>query len=378
MAIKETYLVEKRNVLNEIRSNNMSLQELRFFSIYLAKINPRDISTRVVRFKLEEFQSIMELGKLNLAHFKNTLDGILCKVIEIPVETGGFERFQLFKKTVFTKSDDGKWYVEVDAHDKALPLMFEFKELYFTYELWNALRLKSANQFRMYEILKQYEHVGERTITVERLKEYMGMGPEEYPRYNNFKARVLDACQEALAANTDIKFTYEPAQKIGKGGKVKSLKFTIESNESYTDKLSLRDFLTKGELAAASLVKKRKAEESLEKRKKRKESGGGLVEKAPQEGDGSFFGSKAYPFLSEACGEEFCKDEIRVLYNYLTKIVPLESNANRWLLDAYDYLKAKHDEMAWRSGKLEIANRFGYLRKMVEEDLPEKYKSYMV
>lgn len=33
----ETAIVEKRNVLNELRSNNMNLQELRFFSIYLAK-----------------------------------------------------------------------------------------------------------------------------------------------------------------------------------------------------------------------------------------------------------------------------------------------------------------------------------------------------
>ena len=29
-------IVEKRNVLNELRANNLSLQELRFFSIYLS------------------------------------------------------------------------------------------------------------------------------------------------------------------------------------------------------------------------------------------------------------------------------------------------------------------------------------------------------
>lgn len=32
----ETAIVEKRNVLNELRSNNMTVQELRFFSIYLS------------------------------------------------------------------------------------------------------------------------------------------------------------------------------------------------------------------------------------------------------------------------------------------------------------------------------------------------------
>lgn len=44
----ENAIVSKRNVLNELRSNNMTVQELRFFSIYLSKINPWDISTRAV------------------------------------------------------------------------------------------------------------------------------------------------------------------------------------------------------------------------------------------------------------------------------------------------------------------------------------------
>jgi len=65
LAIKKKYLIEKRNILNEIRSNGMTLQELRFFSIYLAKINARDVSTRVVRFPISDFQKIMDLGRVN-------------------------------------------------------------------------------------------------------------------------------------------------------------------------------------------------------------------------------------------------------------------------------------------------------------------------
>ena len=65
--IKGTEIVEKRNILNEVRRTSMSLQELRFFSIYLAKINARDIKTRLVRFKLSDFQKIMGFGKMNIA-----------------------------------------------------------------------------------------------------------------------------------------------------------------------------------------------------------------------------------------------------------------------------------------------------------------------
>ena len=75
-------IVQKRNILNELRSNNMTLQELRFFSIYLSKINPRDVSTRVVRFPLSDFQKIMELGTdMNISHFKLTVRRILQQIV---------------------------------------------------------------------------------------------------------------------------------------------------------------------------------------------------------------------------------------------------------------------------------------------------------
>ena len=173
----EKAIVQKRNVLNEIRKNNMSLSELRLFSIYLSKINSRDISTRLVRFPLEDFQKIIgiSVGTDNITHFRNTIIKLLQQVVEIPNERGGYTAFQLFKQVEVAKDEFEQWYVEIDAHDKALPLMFDFKNRYFSYELWNALRLKSSNQIRMYEILKQYENIGQREITVTELKNLLGI-----------------------------------------------------------------------------------------------------------------------------------------------------------------------------------------------------------
>ena len=36
--------------------------------------------------------------------------------------------------------------MEINASDDALPLMFDFKNRYFKYELWNALRLKVVHR----------------------------------------------------------------------------------------------------------------------------------------------------------------------------------------------------------------------------------------
>lgn len=244
--IKEVFVVTKRNVLNEIKVNSMSLQELRFFSIYLSRINPSDVETRVVRFPLDDFKTVMELGRVNIEYMKTVTNNLLAKVVNVPNDSGGYTGFQLFKQCVVDVDKKGEWFVEIDAHDKALPLMFEFKDRYFSYKLWNALRLKSANQLRMYEILKQYERVGERVIHVSELRNLLGIELNEYPRYGDFKRWVLEACRAALAENTDISFTYEPYGKKGQGGKIIQLKFTIMKNDSYVDPISLAEFLEKG------------------------------------------------------------------------------------------------------------------------------------
>lgn len=344
MSVKRDFLIEKRNVLNEIRANGMSLQELRLFSIYLAKINARDISTRVVRFPISDFQRVMELGKLNLSHLRDTVASLLCKVVSVPLEMGGFKMFQLFKEGVFTQDEKGQWYVEIDAHDQALPLMFEFKERYFTYELWNALRLKSSNQLRMYEILKQYERVGERIVAVEELKALLGIDKKDYTLFNNFKVHVLDVCQKALQDFTDIKFTYEPYGKKGRGGKILQLKFVISKNSQYIDQLSLTDFITQQEMAIT------------------------MVEGAQDEE--CYFKREIYPFMTDACDNEFTQEEIQVLYNLLLKIVPYLSGQNHQI-EMYNYLKRKYDELKWRASKSKITSRLGYLKRIIEADLEQ-------
>lgn len=344
MIIKKDYLISKRNILNEIRANNMTLQELRFFSIYLSKINPKDTKTKVVRFPISDFQKIMKLGsRIKIDYLKHVTNSLLCKVVNIPKETGGYESFQLFKKCVVDIDDMGEWYIEINAHDDALPLMFEFKDRYFTYQLWNALQLRSSNQLRMYEILKQYEKVGQRIISIDKLKELLGIDKNEYSRYDNFKKRVLDSCQKALILLTDIQFTYEPTGKRGKGGKILNLKFIIKKNDTYCNQLTLEDFINNQSNEDGEL-----------------------------EIDPGFLNNKftdKLTFLSDACKNEFNINQMQILYDLITKILPF--NLLRIDTEVYDYLKRKYDELIYRSERTNIKHRFNYFKKMLEAEIYE-------
>jgi plasmid replication initiation protein len=214
-SVRDTDLIEKRNVLNQLCPNEMGLQEMRFFTIYLSKINARDITTRYVRFPVREFQQLMNLERADISNLAETADKLLRQIVNIPLESGGFEKFQLFNKCIVDRDKFGAWYIEINAHDDALPLMFDFKERYFTYQLRSVLYLKSVNQIRLYELLKENVHNGSVTFELGELKLKLGIcrknGAEHYSRWQSLKERVLEPCRKALEA-TDIRFTFSPVK----------------------------------------------------------------------------------------------------------------------------------------------------------------------
>ena len=234
-------LVEKKNDLNSMVKSDLTVEELKMLSIYLSKINARDTKTRYVKFSLEELQSILGVGKMNTTALSLVTDRLLQHLIYIPLPNGkGVEKFTLFSVCRIMKDKDGSLQVEIDANDNALPLMFNFKREYFTYKLQNVTNLKSSSQVRMYEILKQYEKIGQRELSIEELRNLLAIGEDEYPRWDNLRTRVIDSCQSALEKYTDIKFTYEKG-KSGPGGKWLTIVFNIMANSSDKGRVVLVD-----------------------------------------------------------------------------------------------------------------------------------------
>ncbi|MDE7120550.1 MAG: replication initiation protein [Oscillospiraceae bacterium] len=356
--IKGFELVEKKNVLNQIRRNSMTLQELRLFSIYLAKINARDISTRILKFPLENFCKIMNI-EIKLSQIRENTYHLLQQIVEIPNEDGtrGFTAIQLFKECKLSQDKEtGQWFFEIVAHDKAVPYMFDFKERYFTYELWNVLRLKSANQLRMYEILKQYEYIGKRQLSLTELRELLCINPKEYSRWGDFKKRVLDACQKALVEHTDITFTYEP---IRTGHKFTAVTFFIQKNENYVDHLKLEDYIniTTGEVVLES--------------PKRKE----WIPLSPDADDDTaneIYGNEDLAFLASSCNYEFSPEEMRVLFDYLLAIglVGKDNSIRRYqmLRRAYNKLNAAPGIPKRDSDEENVhKRRFGFIKWLFED-----------
>ncbi|MFI3261257.1 MAG: replication initiation protein [bacterium] len=355
--LKKEYPTERSNLLTEMRAHSMTLQELRFLSIYLSKINPLDVNSRYVEFKLDEFQKIMELGRIDKNHIKEVFTRLLCKVVEIPINTGsrkGFAMVTLFNKCqCFWDDDTEETLIIIDAHDDTLPLLFDLQNNFLKYKLWNCLRLKSVNQVRMYEILKQYETTKDksRTLSIEDLKDMLGIDKKEYPVWQDFKTKVLEVCKKALKENTDIYFEYEP---IKKGRKFVAIKFLIFKNKDYKDPLQLDEFIqTNNDVIEVDF---NDVTSSV------------MSDDEPEPTHKNIFESSTEPIVQkehiykESFLDEFNQDEINAFYQNI-KHKEMKTDENN------EFIQKQYNQMLVSNSKKKVYHGFKYLNKIIMKEI---------
>jgi plasmid replication initiation protein len=118
-------------------------------------------------------------------------------------------------------------YVEIEISKKLKPYLLNLSRLFTQFQLKNTIKLKSFYSIRIYELLKQYENIGERTLSVVKLRVMLGIEPDNYANYANFKQKVLLVAQKELTKKSDITFDiFEKKEKR----KVEQIKFVIKHN----------------------------------------------------------------------------------------------------------------------------------------------------
>lgn len=232
--------VKKSNILNEMRNATTSMLEYRIFCICMAHLEIENDSDEVV-FSLRDYTQIIGLDRPRKDDLIVQAKNLISKTVVVKDDGDGFKVLSIFKEYDL-KNESGEYYVHLVLNDRILPYLKEQRKNFIRYKLYNTLFLKSFHHQRIYELLKQYEKIGERTILLTDLREFLSIKEKEYPVWPDFSRKVLRTAQTAIAENTDIKFEYEG---IRHGRKVGAVKFTIYKNEAYKDRLQLVGWLPK-------------------------------------------------------------------------------------------------------------------------------------
>lgn len=341
--LDKKYSVTKSNLMTEMRNCKFTLGEQRLLAVFLSRVNPKDpTKKREVTFTFDEFRSLLDLKSTNRVYWQKTFDSLVSKTIKFEYRTNKYSAWTtctvFSSATMYRDEETEALTIKLTANESIEPLIFDLKK-YLKYQLWNCLRLSSNNQIRMYELLKQYESVGERTIPINDLKEMLGLSVDDYPIWERFKTKVLESCKKALKENTDIYFEYEPVKR---GRKFASVKFSIYKNTDYKDPLKLDEF-----------IEQQPEFPSIENFE---------IEAVEPEQELTDFQS----FLSEAVDEEFnSKEELELIFDRVVKLT-LEEHPLGLDFARFHFVQTKYLELKFQSKTQHISNRFKYFLGMLK------------
>ncbi|HDR6957872.1 replication initiation protein [Bacillus cereus group sp. MYBK223-2] len=223
LQIKENNIVSKSNTLIEANSR-LNLVEQKIILCLASNIEPSDKDFKTYRFPIKKFHHLLGLkGSTKYTELSKITKELLSKVIEIRV---GEEVIQVswLSSAIYNKN---KGIIDMRFDPLLKPFLLELSSQFTSYKLANIVKLKSTYAIRLYELLKQYEDIKERTISLENLRYYLD-AIDLYIKYGNFKQRVLIPAQVELNEKTDILFEFE---EIKFGRKVQKIKFTIRSRK---------------------------------------------------------------------------------------------------------------------------------------------------
>src|SRR5690606_37923491 len=135
-------------------------------------------------------------------------------------------------------------YIIVELHPKLKPYLIQLKERFTQYNITFLMKMQSSHSKRIYKLLKQFEKIGKRTFTIEKLREILGIEEDEYKQYYDFKRRFILKAQADLKKYTDLSFTFKEDKQ---GKRVHTITFKIQKNNVKKEEVEDIDFFALGE-----------------------------------------------------------------------------------------------------------------------------------
>lgn len=222
----KNYLVTKSNYFIMNSSYDLSLEEQKLILTLASMVQPEDEEFKPYIFKISDFMKL--LGVENQAKYteipKITKE-LMKKVFEIE-EGNRIIQSAWLSGTIYEK---GSGCVTLKFNPDLKPYMLKLNNMFTQYRLANILSMKSKYSPRIYEILKcnEFKKQGYIDLQIEDLRKLL-KAENIYPRYNDFKRKIIEQTQRELKKLSDISFDFE---EIKTGRKVTSLKFYIHSNK---------------------------------------------------------------------------------------------------------------------------------------------------
>jgi plasmid replication initiation protein len=220
-------VIFQHNNLVEARYH-LTLQEKRIILWLTSQIQPDDKNFKRHCLSVQAFTNLLELtGSVKYTELRKITKGLMQKVLEIIDPDKNTST--LVNWINYSKYFHNEGMIEFSFSEEMKPFLLHLKSQFTSIEVTDLMQFKSIHAIRIYELLKQYETIGERVLGIEEIKQYCGVA-NKFKNYPDFERYLLLIAQKEITSKSDINFEFE---RIKKGRKIVSIKFIISKNRDY-------------------------------------------------------------------------------------------------------------------------------------------------
>ena len=226
----ESNHIVKSNALIESMYKLSAVEQKLILSLF-SKISSSDNVFNNFEMSVDEFARFMGYDnkecKVN-AMLKKKCEDLLGRTFTVNKGTAQKPIWYMFNWFHHIQYETGKGIITIQFHEDLAPYLLNLQSHYTKYRLGYVMNFKSEYSFRIYELMKEYERFGERTIPVDELKRYLYILKDKYAKYSHFKERVIKPAIEEINKYSDININLTKEEKNGK--KIVGLIFEIRQN----------------------------------------------------------------------------------------------------------------------------------------------------
>jgi len=233
--MKNNLIVVKHNDLILKAAYKLSLLELRILLFGIAKMNP--LNKTMSEKRILDASEMAEIYHVPLNEF--------WRQISVASETLFRREIKLELSETVTRRSRWLYDIEIDSGKKTITFMFhpevlerlhDFENNFTQYQLENIVQMGSAYSIRFYEWSISHLRASKKDTatyrkTVVELKETLDLG-DKYKQLGDFKKRVLDAAQDEINKQTDVKFSYHIEKS---GHAIKYIEFSARYNKRHKE-----------------------------------------------------------------------------------------------------------------------------------------------
>lgn len=221
---QQNAIVIKSNALISARFDWSVLQQ-RAIMLLVSQLSRQTEMFDEQRIYVSDLQDLTESKAKNMhRQFVKLSSDLLSLRVEVRTDDG--QSYEGYNVMSFSKYQKGSGYIEARFNPDMRPYLIQLKSHFTRYHLKQAIRLQSVYSIRLYEICKQFESIGWRTVSIKEFRRMLVL-EDKYTRFTELRRRVIEPAQREIKEKCDLCFDYKVQRK---GRTPTAIRFDIKPN----------------------------------------------------------------------------------------------------------------------------------------------------